>query len=158
MLWGPDGGDGETGVAEQRRTFAEKLLQLINTVHSPNREPYSYREISAGIEAAGGPGISSAYIQQLATGKRVNPKIHYVEALAKFFGVPTGYFFDDEVTGRVDDQLARLTREQQVLQQAGETGEQAKLMAMRAAELSPKGRQQVMDLLDRVYRRERGEP
>jgi transcriptional regulator with XRE-family HTH domain len=144
-------------VAEEQRTFAEKLLQLINTVHSPNREPYSYREISAAIEASGGPTISGAYIQQLATAKRINPKIHYVEALAKFFGVPVAYFFDDEVTDRVNSQLEQLKREQQALASQA-TGEQAKLMAMRAEELSPKGRQQVMDLLDLVYRMERGGP
>lgn len=64
--------------------------------------------------------MSPAYLQQLATGKRVNPKIHYVEALARLFGVPVTYFFDAEATGPAP------------------TGE-AQLMAMRAQELSPQG-------------------
>lgn len=138
----------------EQRTFAEKLLRLISTVHSANREPYSYREISAAIEAAGGPAISGAYIQQLATGKRINPKIHYVEALARFFGVPVSYFFDEAVADRVDAQLEALKREQQALHER--PTEQAQLMAMRAQELSPQGRKQVMDLLELVYRMERG--
>jgi transcriptional regulator with XRE-family HTH domain len=146
------GADEEAAVAAERRTFAQKLRQLIATARAPNREPYSYREISACIERRGGPAISAAYIQQLATGKRVNPKIHYVEALASFFCVPAAYFFDDEVTDRVDTQLA----ERQALD-ASASGREARLMAMRAKELSPKGRQQVMDLLDLVYRVERGD-
>lgn len=146
------GADEEAVVAAERRTFAEKLLQLIATVHEPNREPHSYREISACIEQCGGPAISGAYIQQLATGKRVNPKIHYVEALARFFCVPAAYFFDDEVTDRLDTELA----ERRALD-ASASGREARMMAMRAEALSPKGRQQVMDLLDLVYRVERGD-
>jgi len=67
------------------------------------------------------------------TRKRVNPKIHYVEALAKLFGVPVTYFFDEETPADADSA-------------AGE----AKLMALRARELSPRGRRQVMDLLELV--------
>jgi transcriptional regulator with XRE-family HTH domain len=122
----------------RERTFAERLSSLIEAARVDGRTPHSYREISAAVERAGGPAMSPAYLQQLATGKRVNPKIHYVEALAKLFGVPVTYFFDAEATGEVP---------------VGEV----QLMAMRAQELSPQGRRQVMDLLDLVERYERAE-
>ncbi|MBE1580357.1 helix-turn-helix domain-containing protein [Amycolatopsis roodepoortensis] len=118
------------------QTFAQKLSALIDSARANEGAPHSYRELSAAIDRAGGPTMSPAYLQQLATGKRVNPKIHYVEALAKLFGVPITYFFED--------------------QEAQPVGE-AKLMAMRAQELSPQGRRQVMDLLELVERYERAE-
>ena len=121
----------------RERTFAERLSALIEAARVGGRAPHSYREISAAVERAGGPAMSPAYLQQLATGKRVNPKIHYVEALARLFGVPVTYFFDAEAA-------------------APPAGE-AQLMAMRAQELSPQGRRQVMDLLELVERYERAE-
>ncbi|MFD9896118.1 helix-turn-helix domain-containing protein [Amycolatopsis sp. NPDC059027] len=124
----------------RQRTFAEKLTALIDSARVDGRAPHSYRELSAAIERAGGPAMSPAYIQQLATGKRINPKIHYVEALAKLFGVPVTYFFDESEKSDT----------------GSPTGE-AKLMALRAQELSPQGRRQVMDLLDLVERYERAE-
>jgi transcriptional regulator with XRE-family HTH domain len=122
----------------QERTFAERLSALIEAARVDGRAPHSYREISAAVERAGGPAMSPAYLQQLATGKRVNPKIHYVEALARLFGVPVTYFFDAEAAG-------------------ASPGGEVQLMAMRAQELSPQGRRQVMDLLDLVERYERAE-
>jgi transcriptional regulator with XRE-family HTH domain len=128
----------------RRRTFAEKLCGLIDELRANSEAPHSYRELSSAIDKAGGPAMSPAYIHQLATGKRINPKIHYVEALARLFGVPVTYFFDDEeITEPSPAAEAR--------------GNEAKLMAMRAQELSPEGRRQVMDLLDLVERYERAE-
>jgi transcriptional regulator with XRE-family HTH domain len=124
----------------RQRTFAERLSSLIEAARIDGHAPHSYREISAAIERAGGPAMSPAYLQQLATGKRINPKIHYVDALAKLFGVPVTYFFGEEEQPTGD----------------GPAGE-AKLMAMRAQELSPQGRRQVMDLLELVERYERAE-
>lgn len=133
----------------QRRTFAEKLSALIDAARANDEPPHSYREMSSAINKAGGPAMSSAYIQQLATGKRVNPKIHYVKALARLFGVPVTYFFDEEEESRGSGVAAVPT--------AGVRGNEAKLMAMRAQELSPEGRRQVMDLLELVERYERAE-
>jgi transcriptional regulator with XRE-family HTH domain len=132
----------------QKRTFAEKLSALIEGSRANEEAPHSYREMSSAIDRAEGPAMSPAYIQQLATGKRINPKIHYVEALARLFGVPVNHFFDDT---SFDD--TSFDEEEPAEAQAGE----AKLMAMRAQELSPEGRRQVMDLLDLVERYERAE-
>jgi transcriptional regulator with XRE-family HTH domain len=125
------------------RTFAEKLTALIDQARAGGVTPHSYREMSAAIEKIGGPAMSPAYIQQLATGKRINPKIHYVEALAQLFEVPVSYFFD---LGAPTDESPRPPGR-----------DEAKLMAMRAQELSPAGRRQVMDLLELVERYERAE-
>lgn len=129
----------------RRRTFAQKLSTLIEGARASGGVPHSYRELSSAIDEAGGPAMSPAYIQQLATGKRINPKIHYVEALAKLFDVPVAYFFDDQVAEEVDRGETR---------RADSEGE-ARLMAMRAQELSPEGRRQIMDLLELVERYER---
>ncbi|HEY2060011.1 XRE family transcriptional regulator [Amycolatopsis sp. NBC_01480] len=125
-----------------QRTFAEKLSTLIDSARADGHAPHSYREMSAAIERAGGPAMSPAYLQQLATGKRVNPKIHYVEALAKLFAVPVTYFFEDEAEQGTG---------------TGGADVEAKLMAMRAQELSPQGRRQVMALLDLVERYEKAD-
>jgi transcriptional regulator with XRE-family HTH domain len=122
-----------------RPSFADRLTSLIEAGKTSGEHPHSYREMSSAIERAGGPAMSPAYIQQLATGKRINPKIHYVEALANLFGVPVNYFFDESGQERATG------------------GQEAQLMAMRAAELSPEGRRQVMDLLALVERYEQSE-
>jgi transcriptional regulator with XRE-family HTH domain len=124
----------------RKPAFAEKLTALIDAGRATGEHPQSYREMSSAIERAGGPAMSPAYLQQLATGRRINPKIHYVEALAALFNVPVTYFFDDETAAE---------------RAAG--GKEAQLMAMRAAELSPEGRRQVMDLLALVERYEQAE-
>jgi transcriptional regulator with XRE-family HTH domain len=142
----------------RKRTFAEKLSALIEGSRANEEAPHSYREMSSAIERAGGPAMSPAYLQQLATGKRVNPKIHYVEALSRLFGVPVTHFFNDT---SFDDTSFNDTSFDDTSADEGAPAEaqagEAKLMAMRAQELSPEGRRQVMDLLDLVERYERGE-
>jgi transcriptional regulator with XRE-family HTH domain len=127
----------------QGRTFAEKLTLLITDARAGGVAPHSYRELSSAIEKSGGPAMSPAYIQQLATGKRINPKIHYVEALAQLFGVPVSYFFE---TAEPASEIPRRP-----------VHDEANVLAMRAQELSPQGRRQVMDLLELVERYERAE-
>lgn len=91
------------------RSFAERLAHLIATVHPPDRKPYSYREIAHGVAEQTGVTMSATHVQQLAVGARKDPKRSHIQALAQFFGVPVTYFFDDEVAGRVDSQLALAT-------------------------------------------------
>src|SRR5947209_7426747 len=134
---------------DDRGPFGQRLTHLISTVHPPDREPYSYREIAAGIASRGGPSISAQYIQQLAKGTRGRGgvKSQYVHALAQFFGVPDEYFLDAEVAERVDSQLAELT--------AWRDGEAAEI-AERVMTLSPSARRTVSDLIDslRAYESE----
>jgi hypothetical protein len=144
-----------TGADQDKPSFADKLAYLIETVHPPDRGPYSYREIAAGI--ADHPGaMTAAHINQLVKGKQPHPRIHHVEALASFFGVPVTYFFDDEATDRVSAQVAALEAER-ARRALNADREDVRLMAMRAGELSEERRKQVMDLLDVVYRLEQAE-
>ncbi|MEU4254318.1 XRE family transcriptional regulator [Amycolatopsis sp. NPDC026612] len=147
-------------MAERGRDFADKLNHLFAVTKSPEGEEYS-NDFAADSITAAGTKISGTYVWQLRKRKRDNPTIKHVEGLAKFFGVPSNYFFDDDVTDRVDQQLRELAAEQQRLK-ANAGDQEAQRIAMRAGELTPDRRQLVMDLLDVVYRdqqaaRERGE-
>jgi transcriptional regulator with XRE-family HTH domain len=115
-----------TGPEQAKPSFGDKLASLIETVHPPDRGPYSYREIAAAI--AQHPGaMTAAHISQLVRGKQPHPRIHYLEALASFFGVPVTYFFDDEFTA---------------------CDEQTRQIAERIRELTPRDRDTVLNLID----------
>ncbi|MEU5655072.1 helix-turn-helix domain-containing protein [Streptomyces sp. NPDC047737] len=77
------------------RTFAELLDYLFRTVHPKGSNPYTYAEVSQGIRDTSGVAISASAIQQLRTGTNTNPKMQTIRALAGFFGVSPGYFFDE---------------------------------------------------------------
>ena len=131
------------------RSLADKLNHLFACHTARSGQEYSNEQVAAAI-ADTGVTISQSYIWQLRKAKKDNPTFKHLQALAGFFGVPVSYFFDDEVTDRVDEQLKSLKDEQTRLNELT-AGSDAQLMAMRAGELSPKGRKQVMDLLDVVY-------
>ncbi|GAB3394667.1 XRE family transcriptional regulator [Amycolatopsis echigonensis] len=126
---------------EQERSFAERLAHLIATVHPPDRKPYSYREIAQGVADVTGVSMSATHVQQLAVGARRDPKRSHIQALARFFGVPVTYFFDDEVAGRVDAQVADVVAWRDT---------QARELAQRAMRLSERDRQTVSALMDQL--------
>ncbi|MFC7344973.1 helix-turn-helix domain-containing protein [Saccharopolyspora griseoalba] len=131
-----NGGDDMS--EEQQRSFAAKLAHLRERIHPPDRGPYSAREIAAGI--ADDPGaMTAAFVSQLLRGQQPYPRMHHVEALAKFFGVPPAYFFDDEETesinAQIDDILAWRDTE-------------ARTIAQRVSELSPRDRATVTNLIE----------
>jgi transcriptional regulator with XRE-family HTH domain len=127
-----------TGPDQGRQSFAGKLAYLIETVHPPDRGPYSYREIAAGI--ANHPGaMTAAHINQLVSGKQPHPRIHYVEALASFFGVPVTYFFDDDAAAQIADQITQLSAWRDT---------EARHIAERVVELNPRDRNTVTNLID----------
>lgn len=102
------------------RTFAERLDHLFNEVHPDNRGPYTYAEVADAIKEAGEGAITASGIQQLRTGKRSNPKMETIKALAAFFGVPAGYFFDDGIAERTEAEikLVAAMRDQRIAQVA----------------------------------------
>src|SRR5438093_3277208 len=96
-------------MAERRpRTVGEKLEHLFRTVRRPDRREYSNEEVASAILGEQGETISSSYIWYLRTGQRDNPTFKHINALARFFGVPPAYFFDDDTTERVEAELALL--------------------------------------------------
>lgn len=94
--------------SQQPRTLADKLNHLFATVYPASRGPYSNEEAAAAIREQGGPTISATYIWLLRKGRRANPTLKHLEALASLFGVPPAYFFNDEETARVDAELELL--------------------------------------------------
>lgn len=139
--------------------MADRLNHLFATVCRPDGQEYSNEHVARSATDAG-TAISQSYIWQLRKGKKDNPTLKHLQALGDFFGVPPAYFFDDQVAGRVDAEIASLNAEQSRLTTTL-GGSEVRLMAMRAGELSPDRRRQVMDLLDVVYRleqAERGDP
>ena len=129
---------GMTGPGQDRPPFAGKLAYLIETVHPPDRGPYSYREIAAGI--ADHPGaMTAAHIHQLVGGKQPHPRIHHVEALASFFGVPVTYFFDEDAAARISDQITQLSAWRDT---------EARHIAERVAGLSPRDRNTITNLIE----------
>ncbi|RJQ67615.1 helix-turn-helix domain-containing protein [Pseudonocardiaceae bacterium YIM PH 21723] len=131
------------------RSFAEKLNRLFEVILDGRlARPYRNAEVASAITARG-TTISDTYIGQLRSGRKDNPTLRHVEALAEFFGVPAAYFLNDNDSGRIEQQLRSLEEAQ-----GRAKGSEAKLMALRAAELSTQGRKQVMDMLDTVYQLE----
>lgn len=138
------------------RSLAEKINHLFDAIRSPSGQEYSNEYVAASIGKGGVTTISQSYIWQLRKGKKDNPTISHLQSLADFFGVPVAYFVDDGVAGKVEGKIEALRAQQERVSEAIGTGD-VKLMAMRAGELSPERRRQVMDLLDVVYRLEQAE-
>jgi transcriptional regulator with XRE-family HTH domain len=89
-------------------TLAEKLDRLFKAVRPAGRREYSYEEVSRGIRARGITTMSDSLLWELRTGKKDNPKMRQIEALADFFGVPVTYFFDTEESARLYEQIETL--------------------------------------------------
>ena len=84
--------------------LAEKLNFLISRIHPPGRE-YTLIEIAAGIHEKTGISVTPAYLGQLRAGKAANPSQRILTGLARFFGTPVEYFFDESVAGKVREEV-----------------------------------------------------
>jgi transcriptional regulator with XRE-family HTH domain len=125
---------------EQQRRVARRLNHLFEHVHPPDRGPFIMKEVAEAT------GISISTIQQMRTGKKTNPTMSTLEALAGFFGVSPQFFFsDDEAAEREVAQIEVLAalRDSTVV-----------AIAQRASGLSPDGLRQIRDMLDYVRHRE----
>lgn len=76
-------------------SLAARIDALFAQRRPPGRRPYSNEHVVRTIRERGGPTISGAYLWQLRTGKKDNPSMRHLAALAGFFEVPVGYFFDE---------------------------------------------------------------
>ncbi|MBO2455162.1 XRE family transcriptional regulator [Actinomadura barringtoniae] len=129
-----------TSSEQRQRTLAEKLNHLFATVAPHGRGPYSNEEAAQAITLAGEP-ISGSYLWLLRKGQRDNPTLRHLEALAKFFGVPPAYFFDDETAAAVDADLALLI----ALKDLG-----VREVALRTAGLAPESLAMITEVIERV--------
>lgn len=109
----------------QLGTMRERLNYLFATVRPVGKEKYSVRDVSEAIKTQQGFDISAAYISAICTGRKGNPGILHVEALAKFFGVSPGFLVGsgDVDVAAIAEQLERLReaiRTKELLQEADE--------------------------------------
>jgi transcriptional regulator with XRE-family HTH domain len=128
-------------MGDESESLAARLDHLLATVHPSGRGPYTYDEVAEGIRAQGGPTISAQYLNQIHRGRRDNPTKQHLEAIARFFGVPVAYFFDNTEAARVDEEIALL----QVIRD-----KEIKNLALRSLELSPEGRRSVAKIIDEI--------
>src|SRR3954447_17395503 len=130
-----------------RSSLADKIDQLFHVVRRPDRDQYSHEEVARACREATGESFSTSYLWQLRTGRRDNPTKRHLEALAQFFGVPPVYFFDDEQSRKIAEELALLG----ALRDAG-----VRDLALRAVTLSSDGLDTISDMIDAIARREAG--
>ncbi|MDS1270905.1 helix-turn-helix transcriptional regulator [Lipingzhangella sp. LS1_29] len=126
----------------QAFSIADALDRLFRRVRPRDDAEYSYAAVAEAIRTEQGVPISHTYIWQLRTGRRNNPTIQHLTALATFFGVPVAYFLDEEEHKRVEGQLELLValRNADVAQ-----------MALRAAHLSSDSREAMASMIRKVW-------
>ena len=77
------------------RTLADKVNWLIDRAHPASRGPFSNNEVAALIKDVTGEEVSYTTIWKLRNGQAQNPQKRLIEALARTFGVPPAFSFDD---------------------------------------------------------------
>jgi transcriptional regulator with XRE-family HTH domain len=123
--------------------LAARLDHLFQTVRAPDGGECTYRQVAVGIERLVGWKFSTSHLQSLRMGDRTNPSMRHLHGLCAFFGVPIGYFFDEELEARVVAELefAASLRDPAVRQ-----------LAMLAAGLSPDALQAITQIVDHARR------
>ena len=139
--------------AERRpalRTLADKVNWLIERAHPADRGPYSNNEVAELVKDVTGEEVSYTTIWKLRNGQAKNPQMRLIEALAKTFGVPPAFFFDD-----YDEKQAGLLQEQVELL-ALIRGAHINTAQLRTIlSLSDEARQAVADLIEITARNQR---
>ncbi len=135
--------------AGEQPTLAARLDELFRTA-CPRGRKWTNAEVAAELKAASPDlKIGAAYLSQLRTGKRTNPSQDLLAALARFFGVSAGYFFDDKIAESVRIELASLA----AMREAG-----VRAVAMRAAGLPEESLQAITVILDQYRQLQRLPP
>jgi ESX-1-secreted protein regulator len=143
-------------------SFREKLERLFVAVRHPDGSQYSLADVAAAVNAEGSAKLSASYLSELRSGRKDNPSIWVVSALARFFGQPIEYFLDDRdpVASRDDhgdavvamDRLSSDDRLRRALD-----SHDVRRIAMRASRLTPEDRDRVADLIERLSDEEHGD-
>lgn len=128
-------------------SFADKLDRLFQIVRpaGTNRE-YTYREVVEGVADRGAPPISESYLYMLRSGRRDNPGMKLIEALASFFGTSVTYFYDDPETSVLNDevQLVAALRNSSIRE-----------LALRSVNLSTGNLRHLLGIVEQVQEMER---
>lgn len=119
--------------------FARRLNRLFAAKHGAGQPELTDRQVAADISEAG-TNISASYIWSLrnpAASGKINPRLHHIEALARYFGVPAGYFSDSDT--RIEEEL-------ELLVAMRDTGVHA--VATRAASMRPADLRKLLSMMD----------
>jgi len=135
-------------------SLAAKLNHLFATVVPAGRKPYTNTEAATTIRDQG-TDISSSYIAALRAGDKTNPTLRHLEALARFFGVPPAYFFDDTMAATVDEQLGQLMLLRDLKDALDD--EPVRVLALKARGLSRTGLQRIEQIIDYIRSLEQGD-
>jgi transcriptional regulator with XRE-family HTH domain len=127
------------------RTLADKINWLVARVHPADRGPFSNNEVSFMIHKATGEQVSGTTIWKLRNGQAKNPQMRLIEALAKTFGVPPAFFFDD-----YDEEKLGLLKEQVELLALVRDAHITSIELRAILGLDRQGRQAVAGLIERL--------
>ena len=75
----------------ENNSFAEKLERLFQEKTKPDGTPYTQSDI---LDATHGV-LTRVHLWKLRTGNATNPGFKVIQGLADAFGVPPGYFFEN---------------------------------------------------------------
>jgi hypothetical protein len=101
-----DGSDAHEAREPLLHDLGERLKSLIAALYPDERKRPGYARLARMIRETTGSTISATYLWELATGRKRNVTLEQLAVLAEFFGVPLEYFINDEVSRRVNAQLA----------------------------------------------------
>lgn len=79
-------------------TLAGRLDLLFRTRHAAGQPEPGYQEVADALATDGGPTVGGAYLYMLRTGRRINPRVELLVALARYFQVPASYFVDEDAS------------------------------------------------------------
>lgn len=142
--------DGPETISEvDGSDLAAKLNTLFDTMHPRGAAPLSNYAAARGIKQKTGINITPQYLGQLRTGKKSNPTMKNLKAIAEYFGVSARYLLEPGPNAEIESQLEML----RAMREAGVSG-----IAARAAGLSPEARRDIAAILDRARALERLPP
>jgi hypothetical protein len=99
---------GQTPSIDTFIARANRLFDLRCERDGRNDKPYSPQEFADLIKAETGEEVSHTWIWRIRTSRLPNTTLASVDILARFFGVPSGYFFpdfDEQAAKRIEAQL-----------------------------------------------------
>ena len=126
-------------------TFAERLTTARDTIRRPDGKRYTLEEIAAGVRAHTGDTCSKQYIGDLLSGKYTAPSQRKIEGIAKVFGLPPGYFFNDELSEQMQEDLKLGA----AIRQAG-----IRVLAARMLEVDPAQRGTLLRIFEEIAQRD----
>ena len=126
------------------KTLADKVNWVLDTAHTAGRGRMPDAQVVFKIHEVTGEKISTTTIWKLRNGQQTNPQLRVIEALARTFGVPAGFFLEDCDEGKLG-----LLREQvellALIRDSGITAAQFKTILG----LDDEGRTVIADLIRR---------